>query len=126
MQQRIIQLEDALASLQSRFSTETHPLLRDQLKCNSSEELNTEPTELSSVDQVSRAMDALGTLTISNSGEVKYFGSSAGSEVCLTAMSAFTLVHIKSLEFQTLLLVRFAVIAPTSRSDLFSIGKGRT
>lgn len=126
MQQRIIQLEDALASLQSRFSTEIHPLLRDQLRCDGSEELNTEPAESSSVNQVSQTMDALGTLTISNSGEVKYFGSSAGSEVCSVAISAFTLIYTQSLKFQTLLLVRFTVIALTSRSDLLSIGAGRT
>jgi len=81
---RIRQLEDALAIFQSGVSSETHPLLRDELLAikfgpeiaHHGEVPKPPPKELS-LD----AIDALGTLTIGNSGEAKYFGRSAGSEV---------------------------------------------
>ncbi|KAG6918921.1 hypothetical protein DXG01_010576 [Tephrocybe rancida] len=82
MGQRIRQLEDALAIFQSGISSETHPLLRDELlaikfgpdKGHLLEK--EEPLRDSSVDSI----DALGTLAIGDQGQVKYFGRSAGSE----------------------------------------------
>ena len=74
MGQRIRQLEDALAILQSTVSTEPHPLLADGL-------LSTHPSPVKPPDVLREAMDAFGTLTIGDSGESKYFGPSAGSEV---------------------------------------------
>lgn len=83
MGQRIRQLEDALAIFQAGVSNETHPLLREEL-------LNVkfgpdkgqilgkqDPARESSLDSI----DALGILTIGESGNAKYFGRSAGSEV---------------------------------------------
>lgn len=83
MGQRIRQLEDALAIFQSGVSSETHPLLRDELlsikfgpdKGHVLEK--EEPLQESLINSI----DALGTLTIGDRGEVKYFGRSAGSEV---------------------------------------------
>lgn len=84
MGQRIRQLEDAVSIFQSGVSSETHPLMRDELLgikfgpeiAHIAQGEDTTPKELS-LD----AIDALGTLTIGNSGESKYFGRSAGSEV---------------------------------------------
>lgn len=84
MGQRIRQLEDALAIFQSGVSTESHPLLRDELlaiKFGPEVRQSDEP-EPPPVDAVTESMDALGTLTIGASGEATYFGRSAGSEVC--------------------------------------------
>lgn len=74
MAQRIRQLEDALAILQSVVSTEPHPLLTDGL-------ILTNSSTVKPMDVTAETMDALGTLTIGDSGESKYFGPSAGSEV---------------------------------------------
>lgn len=82
MGQRIRQLEDALAIFQAGVSTETHPLLRDELlgvKFGPEVRLSGEPEPQH--DPVTESMDAFGTLTIGNDGEAKYFGRSAGSEV---------------------------------------------
>ena len=80
MGQRIRQLEDALAILQSSVSTEPHPLLEDEpvLSVNSS--------TAKAPDVLTETMDAFGTLTIGDSWESKYFGSSAGSEVRSSTM----------------------------------------
>jgi hypothetical protein len=83
MGQRIRQLEDALAIFQSGVTSETHPLLRDELltvKFGPEVQHSGDAAEHSQ-DTVAECMDALGTLTIGNSGESKYFGRSAGSEV---------------------------------------------
>ena len=74
MGQRIRQLEDALAILQSTVSAEPHPLLRDGL-------LPAKSSPVKQPDLLAETMDAFGTLTIGDSGESKYFGPSAGSEV---------------------------------------------
>ncbi|KAF7986118.1 hypothetical protein HWV62_41559 [Athelia sp. TMB] len=73
MSQRIRQLEDALAILQSTVSTDPHPLLVDVLHS-----ANSSPVK--QPDFLAETMDAFGTLTIGDSGESKYFGPSAGSE----------------------------------------------
>ncbi|KZP32860.1 hypothetical protein FIBSPDRAFT_924875 [Athelia psychrophila] len=98
MRQRIGQLENALASLQSRLSAETHPLLQDELllvKRGGLEEAPTESADSSSTNQISESMDAFGTLTIGDSGEVKYFGRSAGSETLLLAGGEFETAALK-------------------------------
>lgn len=89
MGQRIRQLEDAIAIFQSGISNECHPLLRDELlaikfgpeKGHVSEKEY--PTRDNSIDSI----DALGTLTIGDRGEAKYFGRSAGSEVRISLHS---------------------------------------
>ena len=86
MSQRIQQLEDALASLQSSVSPEPHFLLRDDLLS-----IKIVP-EQPSLDESSTSenafvdtLEAFGTLTIDDSGRSKYFGpSAAGTEVCST------------------------------------------
>jgi hypothetical protein len=85
MSNRIRQLEDALAILQSTISDERHPLLSDELlKVKfGSEALSPRPDFSSDPDEsMLESIDLLGTLTLGDSGEVKYFGRSAGSEVC--------------------------------------------
>lgn len=81
MGQRIRQLEDALAIFQAGVSNETHPLLRDELLSikfgpETRRTEDTRPRELPT-----DSIDALGTLTIGDRGEAKYFGISGGSEV---------------------------------------------
>jgi hypothetical protein len=80
MAQRIRQLEDALAIFQTSVSNEVHPLLQEELL---SIKYGPETQSPSSPNDNSQELaDALGTLTIGQHGEVKYFGRSAGSEVC--------------------------------------------
>ncbi|KAF7979211.1 hypothetical protein HWV62_43154 [Athelia sp. TMB] len=90
MSQRIQQLEDALASLQSGVSSEPHFLLRDDLLS-----IKIFPEQLSSDksfpsdDTFIETLEAFGTLTINDSGQSKYFGPSAtGTEVLLPTDSA--------------------------------------
>ncbi|KZP20101.1 hypothetical protein FIBSPDRAFT_790059 [Athelia psychrophila] len=83
MGQRIRQLEDALAILQSNVSSKPHALLVEPL-------LSAKPdTDGSSVqdkeDSIEETLKSFGTLTIDDSGEHKYFGASAGSETLLLA-----------------------------------------
>ncbi|KAF7972732.1 hypothetical protein HWV62_17202, partial [Athelia sp. TMB] len=74
MGQRIRQLEDALAILQSSVSTEPHPLLENE------HVPSVDSSAAKASHALTEAMSAIGTLTIGDSGESKYFGSSAGSE----------------------------------------------
>ncbi|KAF8229501.1 hypothetical protein L208DRAFT_1480574 [Tricholoma matsutake] len=85
MSNRIRRLEDALAILQSTVSDERHPLLEDDLlKIKfGSEALDGRQADQGSKEHTakqSQSIDALGTLSLGDSGEVKYFGRSAGSE----------------------------------------------
>ncbi|KZP21363.1 hypothetical protein FIBSPDRAFT_509782 [Athelia psychrophila] len=79
MAQRISQLEDALAILQSSVSNEPHALLVDNLLSRKSA-LN--PLGATKPDMLTETLDAFGTLTVDDHGEAKYFGPSAGLEVC--------------------------------------------
>ncbi|KZP30137.1 hypothetical protein FIBSPDRAFT_908140 [Athelia psychrophila] len=81
MSQRIRQLEDALAILQSSVSTEPHALLADELLLKKSDP---DPPGVPK-DVLTETTDAFGTLTIDDSGEAKYFGPSAGLETLLLA-----------------------------------------
>ncbi|KAF8888044.1 fungal-specific transcription factor domain-containing protein [Infundibulicybe gibba] len=83
MSHRIRQLEDALAILQSTVSGDRHPLLEDDLlKIKfGAEALTSQHSSSNEEEEPSRrSIDALGTLTLDDAGEVKYFGRSAGSE----------------------------------------------
>ena len=106
MSNRIRQLEDALAILQSTISDQRHPLLSDELlKVKfGSEALNPRQDSSSDRDEsMLESLDVLGTLTLGDSGEVKYFGRSAGSEVCGRSPEKF----ISSFHCgQTLMMVR--------------------
>ncbi|KAH7922442.1 hypothetical protein BV22DRAFT_1037465 [Leucogyrophana mollusca] len=84
MGQRIRQLEDALAIFQAGVSSEVHPLLvEDLLAIKYGPEAPKSPAP--GEDNVSVPIDALGTLTIGDGGESKYFGRSAGSETLFLA-----------------------------------------
>jgi hypothetical protein len=79
MTSRIEELEDALATCQARLSSESHPLLQgDLLKIKTTKDQATVP-ETPSSELLS---ETLGTLTIGENGNLKYFGRSGGSEVC--------------------------------------------
>lgn len=84
MSQRIQLLEDALAILQSGVSSEKHPLLRDDIIS-----INYNPEKQQSVgseapeNSISETMEAFGTMTIIDKDESRYFGATAGPEVCL-------------------------------------------
>lgn len=83
MSQRIRQLEDALALLQSRVSSEKHSLLRDDLLSikYGPEMRSLAETEPSLDDPLTGTVDAFGTLSIDDRGAARYFGVSAGLEV---------------------------------------------
>ena len=82
MSERIRQLEDALAIFQAGISHERHPLLRDELlTIKFGPEVRRTVDEEHKRDMLSSSIDALGTLTVGEHGESKYFGRSAGSEV---------------------------------------------
>ncbi|KAH9479083.1 putative transcriptional regulatory protein C1F7.11c [Psilocybe cubensis] len=85
MSNRIRQLEDALAILQSTVTDQRHPLLSDELLRIKfgSEAINARKASADNADEdnsTAKSIDALGTLTLGSSGEVQYFGGSAGSE----------------------------------------------
>lgn len=74
MAERIRQLEGALAASQLPLSNEGHPLLKEDLSGH-----NSDPAvPQQSVEQI---IDALGTMSIGQRGEGKYFGRSSGTEV---------------------------------------------
>lgn len=89
MSERIRQLEDALAILQSSTTRETHPLLRpDLLSIKSGLELHSAinqglvaPLSDQEADEASQQIDAFGTLAVRDDGAATFYGRSAGSEV---------------------------------------------
>ncbi|KAI0942941.1 hypothetical protein AcV7_002222 [Taiwanofungus camphoratus] len=99
MSDRIRQLEDALAILQSSVTRESHPLLSsDLLKIKSGLELHSAIHRLGDVDgegegegeqegqheaetEESQYIDAFGTLAVRDDGGATFYGRSAGSEV---------------------------------------------
>jgi hypothetical protein len=96
MSDRIRQLEDGLAILQSTLTSEPHPLLqRDLLKIKSSLELHAategdETLEQQEETEESQYIDAFGTLAIRDDGASTFYGRSAGSEV---SRSVLLLLH---------------------------------
>ncbi|KAJ7712510.1 fungal-specific transcription factor domain-containing protein [Mycena metata] len=85
MSQRIRQLEEALAILQGVISSERHPLLAtDLLSIKFAAEAPARKTPPPAGEQ-DPLLDALGTLTLTDAGEVRYFGRSAGTETLLVA-----------------------------------------
>jgi hypothetical protein len=77
MAQRILELEDGLATSHASRCDTTHPLLkRDRQKTRGSEN----PTSSQSLD--GEVVSAMGTLTVSN-GEAVYFGAAACPETVL-------------------------------------------
>lgn len=81
MSERIRQLEDVVALFQAGISNERHPLLRDELlTIKFGPEVRRTVDEENTREKLSQSIDALGTLTIGDHGETKYFGRSGGSE----------------------------------------------
>ncbi|KAF7985868.1 hypothetical protein HWV62_43730 [Athelia sp. TMB] len=81
MSTRIRELEAALALLQASISAEKHTLLRDEppLIKTISEKQRSAEAEVHE-DPLAETVDAFGTLTIGDGGEIRYLGASAGSE----------------------------------------------
>ncbi|KAG7453080.1 uncharacterized protein BT62DRAFT_45886 [Guyanagaster necrorhizus] len=80
MSQRIRSLEDALAILQASVSEERHPLLDDELL---KIKFGAEAANRDRRPAETQAIDALGTLTLTDEGDMRYFGRSAGSETLI-------------------------------------------
>ncbi|KAJ3756343.1 fungal-specific transcription factor domain-containing protein, partial [Lentinula raphanica] len=107
MSSRIRALEDALAIFQASVSSERHPLLEDDLlkikfgsevknleefesPGSQQEESTTIPTGTSATRSAdATTLDAFGTLTLGEEGEMKYFGRSAGSETLILVSLGF-------------------------------------
>ena len=81
---RIRQLEDALAALHAKHSTDVHPLLHEDLmQTDERDEADTPADEnMGQATQTGEAIDAFGTLSISEHGISRFFGPTGGSEVC--------------------------------------------
>ncbi|OSX56730.1 hypothetical protein POSPLADRAFT_1083705, partial [Postia placenta MAD-698-R-SB12] len=95
MSDRIRQLEDALAILQSSVTRDLHPLLvQDLLKIKSGLELHSAAHLQGRAahsddageqgDEESQYIDAFGTLAVRDDGAAMFYGRSAGSEVRLS------------------------------------------
>lgn len=81
MSDRIRQLEDALAMLQASTSKEPHPLLSEDAIVVDADNVD-KPHE--SEDEVSGEVSrALGTLSVSDQGLSRFFGSTGGSDLLL-------------------------------------------
>lgn len=81
MSERVRQLEDALSIMQSKESSEPHPLLRDELlnlKVEKTEELPYDPDD---PQEATSMIDAFGTLSMTEKGSSRFFGASGGTEV---------------------------------------------
>lgn len=94
MSDRIRQLEDALAIVQSSVTRDLHPLLvQDLLKIKSGLELHSaahlqgraahSDDDGEQGDEESQYIDAFGTLAVRDDGAATFYGRSAGSEVRL-------------------------------------------
>lgn len=85
MGDRIRQLEDALALLQASISKESHPLLSENaivVDVDSGDKSHESEDEVTG--EVSRA---LGTLSVSDQGLSRFFGSTGGSDLLLVRCS---------------------------------------
>ncbi|KAH8997120.1 fungal-specific transcription factor domain-containing protein [Lactarius hatsudake] len=86
MGDRIRELEDALAVLQGSHSSEPHPLLcEDSLVGTDKPDEQPQASEDEGADEVTRS---LGTLTVSDHGTTRFFGSTGGSLLLLNVGSA--------------------------------------
>ena len=87
MSRRIRQLEDALAVLQATVSNDTHPLLAESVEFDA--EVTPDTIKQTDAEEAEGSViEALGTLSISDSGVPKYYGpSAAGFENILLGAS---------------------------------------
>ncbi|KAI0294497.1 hypothetical protein B0F90DRAFT_1640097 [Multifurca ochricompacta] len=82
MGDRIRQLEDALAVLQASHSTEPHPLLGESSIIADSGGLD-EQLQESDDEGAGEVLKSLGTLSVSDHGLSRFFGSTGGSDLLL-------------------------------------------
>ena len=94
MSDRIRQLEDGLAILQSSVTREPHPLLaQDLLRIKSGLELHSAAEGVSQdlreqaaeIEEEPAYVEAFGTLAVRDDGAATFYGRSAGSEVRLSS-----------------------------------------
>ena len=90
---RIRQLEDALAALHAKHSTDIHPLLHEDLmQTDERDEVDTPADEgMGQTAQTGDAIDAFGTLSISEHGISRFFGPTGGSEVIILHLYVYFL-----------------------------------
>lgn len=86
LRDRVRQLEDALAALQAKQSSEPHPLLREDLLSTVGDDAEDslgipEDGGGPTISMSSDTLDAFGTLSISDHGISRFFGPTGGSEV---------------------------------------------
>ena len=81
MSERIRQLEDALAVLQSSVSREGHPLLRDEL-LSIKVEKKEEGVDPETLPEPGSVIDAFGTLSMTDKSS-RFFGAAGGTEILL-------------------------------------------
>jgi hypothetical protein len=81
MGDRIRQLEDALSLLQASVSKDPHPLLSENAIIVDSD--NADKSHESEDDVTGEASRALGTLSVSDHGLSRFFGSTGGSDLLL-------------------------------------------
>ncbi|KDR81325.1 hypothetical protein GALMADRAFT_116293 [Galerina marginata CBS 339.88] len=85
---RIRLLEDALSTIQAKHSSEPHPLLHEDLIHVDEQEGEADGAAeegTTQAPQTSDALDAFGTLSISEHGISRFFGPTGGSESLLLA-----------------------------------------
>ena len=109
MGDRIRQLEDALALLHASTSKEPHPLLSEKAMAVDGENLDDklQDSEDEGTGQVSRA---LGTLSVSDRGLSRFFGSTGGSDLllvcCVLEGFLFFFLQITELSFRLTMKIR--------------------
>ncbi|KAI5992561.1 hypothetical protein EDC04DRAFT_2586959 [Pisolithus marmoratus] len=84
--ERVRKLEDALSELQAKHSTEPHPLLRSELLgASQHDDVGPPSTHDPAVAENTHGLvEALGTLSISDSGVFHFFGPTGSSQVSIT------------------------------------------
>ncbi|KAH9053248.1 hypothetical protein EDB87DRAFT_1581148 [Lactarius vividus] len=82
MGDRIRELEDALAVLQGSYSSEPHPLLCEGSLLVDTDKPDERPQE-SEGEGIDEVTKSLGTLTVSDHGVSRFFGSTGGSDILL-------------------------------------------
>ncbi|KAL6309381.1 fungal-specific transcription factor domain-containing protein [Sparassis latifolia] len=87
MNERIRQLEDALAIAHAKYSNEPHPLLTGDKATASAEQEEDLPISQNVPTNIRDAIDAFGTLSVSDHGVSRFFGPTGGAEYLLTVDS---------------------------------------
>jgi len=88
MSSRIVQLEEALASLQTQVSPDPHPLLiDDSVKVPLAPKPAPAPEKVPATEEESDVIDSLGAFSIGEKGEVIFHEATANSEVSTISSS---------------------------------------